>query len=167
MSLIDSTYFVKDINVPSSTYSDLDNYITRYEKEILQKLLGYELWKLVAAYDGTAGVITDFVEGKEYTNSAGDLDKWNGITNTDLVSLVAYYVFYHWVRDKETTTGTNGTLQLVSENSLGASPAQRLHGAWVNLRDLYDKAYDFLSEHMDDYPTWVFEPLGNVNAWDL
>ena len=58
MSLIDTTYFVGDISLPVSTNSNissnLTNSITRYEDEILKKLLGYELWR-----DFKAGIAED------------------------------------------------------------------------------------------------------------
>jgi len=173
MSLIDKTYFVKDINIPDSDYSDLTNYITRYEKEILIKLLGYELYVLVAAYDGTAGVITDLVEGKEYT-TGGETVKWNGLVNSDKVSLIAFYVFYWWARNKATFTTSLGEKQSKGENADAAKLNQRISNAWSRLEDLaqstdypYESLYMFLSENSADYPTWVFTGIGSVNAFDL
>ena len=173
MSLIDKTYFVKDINIPDSDYSDLTAYITRYEKEILIKILGYELWKLVAAYDATPGVITDLVEGKEYTVN-GETVKWNGLKNSDLVSLIAYYVFYWWARNNATFTGTSSELKSIGENAEAAKLNQRMNNAWSRMEDLiqgtqypYDSIYTFLTENESDYPSWVFTPVGTVNAFDL
>ena len=172
--LIDKTYFVKDINIPDSDYSDLDNYISRYEKEILIKLLGYELWKLVDAYsDGDTGAIADLVEGKEYT--IGDYTvKWNGLINDDLVSLISYYVFYWWARNNATFTGTTGEMTSVGENAQKAILSQRINNAWSRMEELaqsteypYQSLYTFLTENKSDYPTWVFTALGNVNGFDL
>lgn len=173
MSLTDKTYFVKDINIPASDYSDLDNYITRYEKEILIKLLGYELYTLVAAYDGTPGVITDLVEGKEYTVNDKTV-KWNGLVNSDLVSLIAYYVFYWWVRNKVVTVSTVGTLKQKGENADNASSNQILATAWNKMEHLYqstdypyESAYTFLTENESDYPTWEFTPIGKINSFGI
>jgi len=175
MSLIDKTYFVKDINIPDSDYNDLTAYITRYEKEILQKLLGYELWVLVEAYDVTTSPqrIKDIVEGKEYT--VGEYTcKWNGLANDDLISLIAYYVFFYWLQSRSTVTGNVGELKLQSENSENASIVQKLVFAWTKLEQLaqgvgypYDSLYSFLSENESDYPEWVFTELDNINVWGI
>jgi len=172
MSLIDSTYFVKDINIPDSDYSDIDSYIERYEKEILIKLLGYELWKLVNAYDPTTSEqrIKDLVEGKEWTYS-GNLIKWNGFKNDDKISLIAYYVYYWYVRNKNVNFQTTGTQKAKNENSAAASPVQLLSQAWDRLGNLYqydaESAYFFLNEHSSDYPEWDFTLLGSINGFDL
>jgi len=177
MSLIDKTYFVHEINIPDSDYTDLTAYITRYEKEILMKLLGYELYTLVAAYDSETSPqrIKDIVEGKEYTVSDVTI-KWNGLKNTDKVSLIAYYVFYNYLKNKTTTTSTLGEVRSTSENSQIASPVLKLTGAWRRLKELYGSfdqdslipsAYNFLKENESDYDEWEFTELGSVNAFDL
>lgn len=59
MSFIDTTYFVRDINIPISSTSGLNgginDSINLYEDEVLKLLLGYKLWSLmkaaIAAYD--------------------------------------------------------------------------------------------------------------------
>lgn len=177
MSIIDKTYFVQEINIPDSNYSDLSAYITKFENEILKKLLGYELWKLVSNYlaSGTETRITEFVLGKEYTVD-GHLIKWNGLKNEQLTSLIAYYVYYWFVRSKSVIMQMTGTMQSVGENTKNASPVMSLTEAWSRLEDLYGSptdhalkptAYNFLKEHEADYPEWVFTELGNVNSFDL
>jgi len=177
MSLIDKTYFVQEINIPDSDYSGLTATIVKYEREILTKLLGYELYTLVAAYNVSTSPqrIKDIVEGKEYT--VGDYTiKWNGLANTELESLIAYYVFYWYLRNKTTVTSVLGEVRPNVENSVNASPVQRLSGAWHRLMDLYGyagqdslipSAYNFLSEHQSDYTEWVFTDIGSVNGFDL
>lgn len=177
MSLIDKTYFTAEINIPDSDYNNLTALITRYEKEILMKLLGYELWSLVDAYDVSTSPqrIKDLVEGKEYT--VGDYTiKWNGLKNTDKISLIAYYVFYWYLRNITTQTTTLGETGAKVENASMSSPVQRLSGAWHRLLTLYGfsnqdslipSAYNFLSEHESDYTEWVFTDIGSVNSFDL
>ena len=180
MSFIDKTYFVHEINIPDSDYSGLTAYITRYEKEVLQKLLGYELWKaldddLVDGEPQTQRFI-DLVDGKDYTLSSGETIRWNGLRNDDKVSLIAYYTFYWYLRNKTTATSTLGEIRPNVENSANASPAQRLSGAWHRLEELYGyysqtsligSAYNFLKEHESSYDEWVFTAIGSVNSFDL
>ena len=42
MSFIDATYFTGNINIPDNPDITLTAYITKYEREILIHLLGYE-----------------------------------------------------------------------------------------------------------------------------
>lgn len=172
MSLIDKTYFVKDINIPDSAYNDLDAYIERYEKEILIQLLGYELWKLVDSNNGQQPVAS-LINGKEYQVN-GITVKWGGLVNKEKISLIAYYVFYQWARNNATFTAMTGERQSNDENAQSASLAQRLSHAWMKLEEMaqstdypYNSLYMFLSQNQSDYPTWIFTPIGNVNAFDL
>ena len=178
MSLIDKTYFVFDINIPDSDYNDLTAYITRYEKEILMELLGYDLYILVAAYNVTTSPqrIKDLVEGKAYTLSSGDQIKWNGLKNTDLISLIAYYVYYWFVGNNNTTLQGIGNVKLKSENSDNARAGITISTAWNRLETLYGdygqseyiaSAYNFLTNFESDYPEWVFTEIGTVYNFDL
>lgn len=182
MSLIDSTYFVLDINIPSSNYSSLTAEITKYEKEVLIRLLGYDLYVLVAAYNAQSSPqrIIDIVEGKDYTIDAG-LDSestvaWNGLVNTELISLIAYYVFYWHVRNGVVSLQNVGVVKSKQENAANASNAQLQNNAFTRFKELYGfvgqnvlvpSCYNFLIEHEDTYPEWIFTKLGSTNALDL
>jgi len=179
MSFIDKTYFIHEINIPEDDYKDLSTIITRYEKEVLQQLLGYELWKaldddLVSGVPQTQRFI-DLVDGKEYTVGSSTI-KWNGLQNTDKISLIAYYTFYWYLRNHTTNTSTLGEVGSNMENAIVVSPAQRLSGAWHRLRELYGfaaqnslipSAYNFLQEYESTYSEWEFTEIGTVNSFDL
>jgi len=181
MSLIDTSYFIKDVNIPVGDNSNLGNDITKFEPEILKQLLGYELWKLVDAYNASTSPqrIKDLVEGKEYTvsyNSRDQLIKWNGLKNSNKISLIAYYVYFMWQTINTTTTSNVGVVGSVSENSIVVSPAQKMGSAWHNMRKLYGhsgqsilepSAYNFLTEYEDDYEEWIFNDIGMVNMFGL
>lgn len=177
MSLIDKTYFTKEINIPDSTYNDLTLSIARYEKEILIRLLGYELWKLVDAYDADTSPqrIIDLVVGVEYDVDDNTI-KWNGLVNSDLVSLIAYYVFWQYQRNNQTFTTHTGEAKTKKENAEPIGAAQRMSFAWYKCREFYGgngddslvpSAYNFLTEHESDYDEWVFTDLGDSNMFDL
>ncbi len=177
MSLIDTDYFVKDIAIPSDTESNLTNDITKYEPEILKQLLGYELWKLVDDDPASPDRIQDLVEGKEYTvsfNNRNQTIKWNGLTNSENISLIAYWVYYWWQRNNATHTTSLGEGKSKLENSFIAMSNQKIGNAWYRLRELYGypgqritepSAYNFLKENEDDYPEWIFEPIGLVTMF--
>jgi hypothetical protein len=179
MSLIDRTYFVNDINIPAGSFDDGGTaMITRHEPDILKKLFGYELSKLVIAYDPDTSEqrIIDIVEGKEYF--VGErLYKWNGLINTEKESLIAYYVYVQILRDRITHTATTGEVKSKFENSDQASVNMKIQSACVKLIELYGSAYNydidfnscysFMLQNWQDYPEWLFEEIGFVNAFDL
>lgn len=178
--LISVDYFNYEINLPASgPYSDIVNFITRYEKEILVSLLGYELYKLVAASTATSGRLFDLINGVEYTvstNGRDQLIKWNGLKNSDKISLIAYYVYYKYQQQKATMPGGSGEMKPKSENGVNADLSMKVMDAWYRMRELYGysgqdlicpSAYNFLTENASTYPEWIFTEIGNVNAFDL
>ena len=96
--------------------------------------------------------------------------------NAEKVSLIAYYVYYWYVRNKNASFQTTGMRKSVDENSVPASPILTISGAWTRLMKLYGyqgqdfqipSAYNFLSQFRSDYPSWEFRNIGSVNAFDL
>ena len=181
MSIIDKTYFDDlDITIPydEEGLDTILNHITKYEPEILRKALGSTLYELMIA-DPTNSPYKEIMDGKDYTVNYGGVDhtvKWNGLKNTAKISLIAYYVYYWWQRNHVTITIYSGEIKPGFENAVSASLAMKIQAAWLRLEHLYGypgqgilepSLYNFLSEHENDYPAWVFYPLGSVNAFDL
>jgi hypothetical protein len=178
MNLITTEYFVKDISLPTGTYSNVENEIEKYEKEVVYSLFGYELGKLVLAYGaGSPQRIKDIVEGKEYTvayNSRDQLIKWGGLKNAEKISLIAYYVYYWSQRNNVTLTANVGEVKPKQENSMNAALNQKIANSWNRLYKLYGfqgqsilepSAYNFLNEYKDDYPEWIFTEIGQINMF--
>lgn len=203
MSFIDSTYFTGEIAVPgASSETGLTQAITQYEKEILIKLLGYKLYSLLIADLSNGAPVTqkyiDLVNGKEFTltyNGADYTVKWEGLANTALQSLIAYYVFYKYVERNITSFYGTGVSQAnVQEGWSRVNPEMKMIHAWERMRELYGKippeyklnydrpllgtdlsvvhelsgsAYNFLLMNKTDYPDWVFTPLWNMNQFGI
>ena len=88
MSLIDNTYFNGERNIPNTAYDGVDTTLTNLiavrEKEFLIKLLSYQLYKLFVAdiaLPTPSQRFTDILFGTDYTNSRGELDRWNGLVS--------------------------------------------------------------------------------------
>lgn len=94
--IIDESYFYGNLEVAQKSFgpvlSNLQWFINEYEPKFLAKLLGYELSR-----DFQAGLIeddpltkwTDLLNGTEYTNRWGRLDKWKGLIRTPDSSSIA------------------------------------------------------------------------------
>ena len=177
MSLIDSAYFTGEINIPLGTYNTVTEAISRHEADILRQLLGYDLSKLVAAYANPRSDqrIIDLVEGKEYTVS-GYKVKWNGLANSEKISLLAYYVYIQYATEKSLPWTNTGFIAPSVEGGGTVSGAFVLQGISNKLRELAGYAcqdalapslYNFLINHQSDYPEWVFNEYNLLNAFDL
>ena len=138
----------------------------------------------------------DLVDGKEFSfevNGSTINTKWEGLINEDKVSLISYYVYFNYRNQFENVfTGVN-EVQSISENSTFVSVMPRLVDTWFNFLQLYGdlpiginqynanflnnesysyynaepSAYNFLLANLDDYPEWVFKPLGKLNIWGI
>lgn len=192
MSLINSSYFVGEINLPSKTANDTvyTQAINQYEPEILQSLLGYELYsKLIADLDSEGSPVSDrfkaLVNGAEFTIN-DRLIKWNGLVNNSKQSLIAYYVFYK-ITERTTTHITSvGNKSVKAEGTVTVSPMDKMLNAWEKMRLLYGiipaakmdnvnhyhynylpTAFNFLLANIETYPEWLFVPIASINYFGI
>lgn len=165
MSLLDETYFIQDISLDDGDYSNLANSITRYEKEILEKLFSYSNAKLLLEYNaGSPQWVLDVVEGKEYIIN-GETYKWIGLINSDKISLIAYYIYYNHLLTIVNNTSAVGNVQAYQENGNIISFGQKIGAAWVKMGTQLYELNMFLS---NEYPDIEFyNIIGNVNMFDL
>ena len=176
MSLIDVTYFVRDISIPNpaAATSNLTTAIARYEPEILEYLLGYPLAKLVNAYNVSTSPqrIKDIVEGKEYTYGTYTVN-WNGLKNTELVSLCAYYVYIEYLKDKSLSFQNVGVIESMVENGVNVGPSALIQRASLSLRELAGyygqdcykpSLFNFLRAYESTYPELIWNSYKPVNA---
>jgi len=206
MSLIDTSYFVRDISAPVSSNatlnSNLTNSILRYENEILKSLLGYSLWKeftdAIAASVLTLNPVplaqkwVDLKNGAEFSfelNGTTITTKWNGLVNTDKISLISYYVYYKHRMDHDTEYTGIGEVSAKQENSHAANPLFKIVGAHNSMVELYGNihrdivryrsfsdsanyvhynespsAYNFLLANISDYAGWRFTPIARLST---
>lgn len=193
--IIDSTYFIREIKLPnlnqSASLSELNSYIEKYEAEILKDLLGYQLYSdfiTAIAEDEPDQKWVDLRDGAEFSFDFGGKTitrKWNGLKNSDKVSLIAYYVWFFYHRKFMQRITETGIATSQSENSVGVSSVLLASHNWNMFLELYgevpywfdpyystyehytDKpsAYNFLLANSDDYDNWIFTKRENVNAF--
>lgn len=147
MSFIDNTYFINDISIPGNSIqaANIDAYITRYEDEILKKLLGYTLWKaLIADLDGNGDPqtqrFTDIVDGAEFSfDFEGNTinTKWEGLRNTLKKSLIAYWVYFQYRNETENYFSGIGQRKGKGENSVMADITPKIVFSWNKMIELY------------------------------
>ena len=189
-NLIDVSYFVGEISLPgqvlTGSLADIDPFIVKYEREALIDLLGYTLYKELKAEIDAASYTTKWnrlVNGHEYEiDYLGDtyLVKWNGLVNSELISLLAYYIYFKYIQFHVTHTSGFGELIQNAENASKVSPSQKMVNAWnrfIELRgnpsdDLINPTcYNFLNNFEDDatngYPKWIFNVKRYTNTFGI
>lgn len=173
MNLIDNTYFIGEINLPSSVLSGnlatIDAYIERYEKEFLKNLLGYDLYKELKAEieDQTFTEKWDeLVNGAEYT-IGGYTKKWDGLINSEKVSPIAYYVYYNYLKANIVNYESIGAVSALSENSARVAADGLMINAWNRYVDLYNNAIEFLLVNSESYPKWILTAEEKNNTFGI
>ena len=189
--LIDIDYFKGALQIPNLAKDATAfnaNYINVYEPEILTKLLGNTLYQnMITNYvSGTPSIWVDLVEGKDYTVTINAVDytvKWNGLINTEKISLIAYYVYFNYIQQNYQQATGLGIIQSNTENGTIVSPNQKL--VWANnecaklagsypykligepiytpIETLEASLFYFIANNITDYPNWVYEPFKKIN----
>lgn len=172
MAIIDYTYFTGDISLPTDSDSQLNKlngFIDKTEKHYLKIILGYELWKAFNAElpTPTSDRFTYILNGAEFNQiNTGDLDKWEGLSNSELESFLAYFTYVQATTSNQLSASGQGATSSLFENAQDFSPIAKQSVAWNKGVELYNKLYDFLKANESDYPEWVdsgkIEDFGNI-----
>ena len=199
MSLIDNTYFVGDIALPNldEVSNSFQATMNKYEEEVLKSLLGYTLYtEFIAALAGSpAQKWIDLRDGAEFTfEFCGQTitKKWNGLINSDLISLISYYTYYKYRYENLSTTTSINDVQGIAENATKVNDTRKMVYAWNRGLSLYGEtpvfdpewgfnkysttyeyytdepsAFNFLNANRSDYSDWIFTPLNRHNEFGL
>jgi len=160
MALIDSTYFINDINLNVGAYSDLTQYIDKFEKEVLIGLLGYTLYtEMMAAYAALPGTPLPekwdrLINGYTYDYN-GVTIRWNGLINSDKVSFIAYYVYCQYLKAQQFKPAQAGTVQPQNENSVVVDGIANHTAGWNRFVFEYESVQWFLIANEADYPDYA------------
>ncbi|WP_424493894.1 hypothetical protein [Salinimicrobium sp. GXAS 041] len=149
-------------NVPNAA-KKIESYIARYEEELLSNALGYENYtalKLAIEQDANLEDPVnekwkDLVNGKAYSYEGKGV-KWNGLRQVHgelKTSLIANYVFFHYMIDDVQNYTTTGVQKEKAKNATEQSPNRLLTLVW---REFVEK-YQFGA---NVNPTIVHTPSG-------
>lgn len=157
---VTSVDFVGSIFLPESISGATDfgtNYIVKYQKEILIKLLGYDLY--LAFETGLAVEPTPETKWTDLKN--GSTYQIDGINkqNIGTKKIVANYIYCKWVSENWQQLSAIGVFTAKAENSEFASPENKYATAWNEMINYYNNVCDFITEKESDYPNWENEIL--------
>lgn len=154
--ILTRSYFKADIHIPNAqdtapnssllgNGSKLDLFIEDYEREVLTKCLGFDLYnEFYTQFENNELKPTahqkwkDLLNGKTYELN-GRTVKFKGLIfkqgNLER-SLIAYYIFYQFLKDDiESYTGT-GIKQEKSKNAIAVSPIPKAVKSWRKFFEL-------------------------------
>jgi len=167
-NLIDVKFFVGEINIPNTTKLEVEEslnvFISKYEKQLLKQMLGYELWKSYND-DNTTPRFVDLIDGK---------DEWQGlvydITDTVQGSLIANYVYCYWLRDKQIWNSGLGTVRPKPDSAEIMPLYMKYMEAWNSCSEQIWDFVKYMEASSDVYPEWKpvdLWMLRSVNDFDL
>jgi len=156
-NIIDVTYFEKgslyipnnkDINAAPAgsptNDTELDFFITEYERELLLNALGIVLYEeLQTALNDLPGADQkwrDLVDGLTYTNPSGVSKRWEGLKGFNKQGVISFFVFTEYIRNYNETFATTGVVRNDSKNATNYDATPK-----------YIKAYNgFLKQYQSD-----------------
>lgn len=158
-NITDHSHFVRSIALPSldttgPEHSLLEDYITQYETEYLQRIFGQTFYtQFIDGIDSLNAIYLDIRDGKEYTDIFGRVQKWDGFVSG--TNPIANYVFCKYVRDESISLRGVGATVSAVENGTRVSPQFKLLPAWNAMVKWNKKLHDFLYANMETYPDYV------------
>lgn len=174
--LIDSTYFVGELNIPNKNQPPiqalLNDLIEQREPEYLQGLLGYGFYKEIkeaVESSSTDQKWIDLFSGTEYTvNSKTRF--WPGLASEDSISPVACYVYLYYLEKTETITMGVGEVKPDAENSSVGWAVKKKVRAWNQMVDINHSLICYLEARSDvygDFEVTNHELLRKRNMWGI
>ncbi len=190
MSIINSSYFIGERNIPNTNASDvgslLANMLNIYEKKWLVAALGYDLFVAFKAAllngDPLAQRYWDILFGADFTGLDGLPTRWDGLvaktdenaltmdisidgntitldvadvpTSAEPKSPLADYVYFYWLRKKNSQTADVGEVRSDDQNAQVISPRYKLTYAWNDMVDKTCKLHEMMVVNYAVYPEY-------------
>ena len=148
MSLIDLTYFTRELTIAQKSQPEVAEAITTYlnvgEPKLLTELLGADLY-------------ADFLTGLAVVPPATIEQRWVDLRNwlrntTTKVSPIANFVFTEYVKANVTTITGVGFVAPVAENSVRADATPNSVKAYNEMVDLCEAVHKNIIANIADYP---------------
>ena len=130
-------------------------------------------------YDQTAELLNQFTETGDWKPDAlqkwKDLvdgkDKWLGLRftiGTNKVSVIAYLVYYNYLKSKRMNFGTTGLERVTPENSVAINPTEELVDKWNKFVCMYQGGYNYQYYNWWNpiFFEWNGYPYGYANHTD-
>ena len=152
--IIDTTYFRGPIQVQFAEGSTAATAVLAgyeyLEKQILRDALGVSLYELyVTGIAATTQKYEDIRDGTTYTiqdrNGEDITVRWNGLLNSDKVSLLSYFIYHKYIQDNISYNSVTGEVGQANQNSVLANVNKKAEWAYNEGVELYGKDLTLIS----------------------
>lgn len=172
--IIDYTYFVGKLNLPQTgdtlSRQIVDQFIERYEPELLEKVLGPGLFQAFTdeVYSSGSGDIEqrflDLLDGVSFSYNNRPY-RWVGFRNTALRTPIANYVYYKFLEDLANSVTLTGVAESQTDNNRTVSHNSRMVDAWNEMIDYNNMLWAFLYTNKTVYPEWQEYNYPGIIGW--
>lgn len=136
--LIDDNNFVGKFNLPQTSTTDgatlVNQFVASHENDYLQKVLGYELWKILSdevSGSGSGPVseqrLEDLLAGVLFEHNSKKY-YWKGFEALDSPEVA--YIYYKFLENEAQTTTLSGQVATSTDNSKRVNPVPKMIAAW-------------------------------------
>jgi len=171
-----SAYFVGELHIPNITgttnpsvanFSNLMNFILKYEPEFLERMLGEDFYaEFVAGVTGSVTMWTNLY-AQIYTTVAQTI----GVdTYTLYTSPAANYVYYQYMRNVQTVTVMSGEAKQANENALQVQNLMKMVQAYNKMKDMIADIWEWIEDRPTIYTTWAAgeaDPFPKINQMNI
>jgi hypothetical protein len=154
------THFTNNIALPNTSVYEvitdvLAESVDKYEDKYLNTILGYALNKLLQAnINQSSGIYYDLINGAEYTDLTGTVQKWQGFATIGS-NPIANYIYYWVIRQNVTTTMDIGVRMANAENMINVSAMNKMMSAWNEMVEFNFRLHEFLYANKTSYTTYI------------
>lgn len=158
MYLIDESYFIKDLIIPTTggldvqdTNNPFSGWIDKYARQLLQNALGHVLFDELDSQIVNGKLKNDadqkwkdLVTGVSYT-FGGKSYKWKGLLFTEETfkgSVLALYTYYHWHIEQLSRMSGLGEVKGNAANATNVNSTSRSVKVWNEYIDMYQGNLD-------------------------
>ena len=160
---IDNTKFIGLLNLevtPDTEY--LDAVSAQIIADILPKWFGYALAKEIQAVTPSADV-QKLIDGLEYTDTSGLLQKLTGLDE-----YLLYFIYFYYVRDKVTFDSNLGSQEALAENAKASNPTSKLVQNYNQGVKHCNDMISYISDNSATYTTADLTAyLDNINTFGI
>lgn len=170
-NLVDTSFFVGDINIANTSKPEVAQsvnlFISKYENELLIQILGIDLYDQMKA-NPTEERFQKLINGDKDFNWRGLVYTYNG--SETKYSLIAYYVYWWWVKDKYIWNSGVGTIRPKPSEGEIMSPALKMMESWNTFSDQAYELTTYIRLNSDVYYEWTpycLSDFEKVNDFDI
>jgi hypothetical protein len=157
MAIVQTNDFVSEYKVSTSRFTDLDKYITKYEKYYLLRLLGADTYALFIA-DLTIPT-PQVPQTQRFIDIFNPFNTIPSLTPSLYISegikkMLVMFIYFHYVRDSSNYNTISGQVINNNENSTNISTGFNIVDAYNTAVDTYINIQEYLQQDTTTYPEY-------------